>query len=77
MPNLRISLVQGNPNQAYYARGVINGNVLLDIDEPKSRYPSVSLDGPTFGGRRLTQLARVKTKVLKLAPILRLKPMAT
>ena len=47
MPNLRISLVQENPNQAYYARGVISGNVLLDIDELKS-YKQISV---RFTGR--------------------------
>ena len=47
MPNLRISLVQENPNQAYYAGGAISGNVLLDVDEPKS-YKKISV---RFTGR--------------------------
>ena len=54
MPNLRISLVQENPNQAYYARGVISGNVLLDIDEPKS-YKQISV---RFTGRSYVNATR-------------------
>ena len=36
MPNLRIGLVQSAPNQPYYPGSTITGNLLLDVDEPKS-----------------------------------------
>jgi hypothetical protein len=35
-PNLRIELVQAAPNQDYYPGGTVSGNLLLDVDEPKS-----------------------------------------
>lgn len=36
MPNLRIALVQESANQVYFSGNTVSGNVLLDIDEPKS-----------------------------------------
>ena len=46
-PNLRIALVQGSPNELHYSGSAFTGNVLLDVDEPKS-YKQVTVQ---FTGR--------------------------
>ena len=50
-PNFRIDLVQTAPNQPYYSGSTITGNLLLDVDEPKS-YNQIVVE---FSGRSFVQ----------------------
>ena len=57
-PNLRIALVQGSPNELYYSGSAFTGNVLLDVDEPKS-YKQIFLE---FTGRSYVQWTESRTE---------------
>lgn len=49
MSNLRISLVQERPDQPFYSGSTIAGNVLLDVNEPKSfKYASIKFSGRSY-----------------------------
>ena len=57
-PNLRIALVQGSPNELHYSGSAFTGNVLLDVDEPKS-YKQVTLQ---FTGRSYVRWTVTRTE---------------
>ena len=58
MPNLRIDLVQESANQVYFSGNTVSGNVLLDIDKPKS-YKQVCVQ---FIGRSQVQWTESHTE---------------
>ena len=49
MSNLRIALVQERPDQAFYSGSTIKGNLLLDVNEPRSyKYVSIKFLGRSY-----------------------------